>query len=89
MVSEETEVLEVREDLLHGLPRVLGLLAAGDDQLAGPEEEDHDLRVLEPVYKAGELLGLILDPVKVEPDGDLVQVDAEPRSAEVTMFWIL
>ena len=43
-------------------------------------EQHHDLRRVQAVDEPGELLGLVLDLVQVEPDRDLVQVD---RRAEV------
>src|SRR5690606_3043342 len=39
-------------------------------------EEYHHFWILEAVYQPGKLFGLVLDPVKVEPDRNLVQVDA-------------
>jgi len=51
-----------------------GLLAARDDELAGAEQERDDLGLVEAVDEAGELLGLVLDVLEAETDGDGVEV---------------
>ncbi len=54
---------------------VFGLLAAGDDELAGAEQERDDLGLVEPVDQSGELFGLVLDVLEAEADSDRVQVE--------------
>ena len=66
---------ELRGDLVYGAGDVLGDLRAGADHLAGSEEQDDDLGVVQPVDESGELLGLVLDLLQTEGDGDRVEVD--------------
>ena len=74
-VSDEAEIGEVREDLLHSPFGILWFLPSGDDQFSGSKEQNHDLWILQPVDKPGELFWLILDPFEIEPNSNLVQVD--------------
>src|SRR5579871_274475 len=66
---------ELRRDLLHGEVDVRRLPGPGADELPGAEQEDHDPGLFHPAHEARELLGLVLDPVEAEGDGDGVEVD--------------
>jgi len=54
---------------------IVKVLAAGEDDLPGGEDEDNDLRVRNTVDKAGKLFGLVLNILDIERDGQLVEVD--------------
>ena len=66
---------ELGSDLVDGTRDVLGDLRAGADHLAGSEQEDDHLGVIEPVDETGELLGLVFDLLESECDGHGVEVD--------------
>ena len=70
--SHQACIPEFGGDLLDRTGDVLGDLGAGADHLSGAEEKDDDLGVVEPVDESGELLGLVLDLLESEGDGDCV-----------------
>src|SRR3989337_2177531 len=72
--TQESGGLQLGRDLLHGLLDVRGLAGARADELAAAEEEDDDLRHVDPVDEPGELLRLVLDLPQPEGDRDRVQV---------------
>jgi len=49
--------------------------AAGNNEFPGAKEQGDDLGVVESVDETGELLGLVLDVLEAQPDGDRVQVE--------------
>src|SRR6266566_2465832 len=53
--------LQLGRDLLDGLLDVRGLAGPGADDLAASEHEQDDLRLVDAVHEAGELLRLVLD----------------------------
>src|SRR5689334_21253068 len=73
-LEQQAEGAELGRDLVDGVPGVLLLAGAGAHQLAAAEDEDDDLGVGEAVDEAGELLGLVLDVLQPEADGDGVEV---------------
>src|SRR3989442_12924752 len=73
--AEEPGRLQLARDLLDRLLDVGGLPRARADELAAPEQEDDDLRLVDPVDEAGELLRLILDFAGAERNRDRIQVD--------------
>src|SRR5271170_313848 len=73
--AQEARALELLGDLLDGDFDVRRLARARADQLSTAEQQDHDLRHVNPADEAGELFGLVLDPVESERDRDRVQVD--------------
>src|SRR5437667_9066135 len=72
--------LELGRDLFDGLLDVRGLAGPRADDLAAAEHEQDDLRLVNPIHEAGELLRLVFDGTEPEGDRDRVQVDL---SAEV------
>src|SRR3972149_6811205 len=82
--TQESGGLQLGRDLLHGLLDVRGLAGACADELAAAEEEDDDLRHVDPVDEPGELLRLVLDLLEAQGDRDRVQVDlrAEVRGGD-------
>src|SRR3990170_4495556 len=82
--TQESGGLQLGRDLLHGLLDVRGLAGACADELAAAEEEDDDLRHVDPVDEPGKLLRLVLDLPQPEGDRDRVQVDlrAEVRRGD-------
>src|SRR2546425_9683104 len=81
---QEPVRLELGRDLLDGLLDVRGLAGPRADDLAAAEHEQDDLRFVDPVHEAGELLRLVLDGTEPEGDRDRVQVDlgAEVRRGD-------
>src|SRR5881296_602930 len=81
---QEPVRLELGRDLLDGLLDVRGLASPRADDLAAPEHEEDDLRLVDAVHEAGELLRLVLDGTEPEGDRDRVQVDlgAEVRRGD-------
>ena len=75
LAVQQTELLEPGDDLVDRLAGVLGLLAAGDDELAGAKQQRDDVRVVEPVDEPRELLGFVLDVLQAEADGNGVEVE--------------
>ncbi len=63
---------ELRRDLVDRAGDVLRHLGAGADHLAGAEQQDDHLGVVQPVDQPGELLGLVLDFLEAERYGDRV-----------------
>src|SRR6266511_1922089 len=72
---QEPVRLELGRDLLDGLLDVRGLARAGAHDLAAAEHEQDDLRLVDAIHEAGELLRLVLDGTEPEGDRDRVQVD--------------
>src|SRR5437879_12103077 len=72
---QEPVRLELGRNLLDGLLDVRGLAGPRADDLAAAEHEQDDLRLVDPVHEAGELLRLVLDGTAPEGDRDRVQVD--------------
>ena len=66
---------ELAGDIVDGTDGVVLDLGACADELSGSEQEDDDLGVIEPEDETGELLGLVLDPLESEGDGDGVEVE--------------
>src|SRR2546422_7533254 len=81
---QEPVRLELGRDLLHGLLDVRGLAGPRAHDLAAAEHEEDDLRLVDAVHEAGELLRLVLDGTEPEGDRDRVQVDlgAEVRRGD-------
>src|SRR2546426_3903604 len=81
---QEPVRLEHGSDLLDGLLDVRGLAGPRAHDLAAAEHEQDDLRLVDPVHEAGELLRLVLDRTEPEGDRDRVQVDlgAEVRRGD-------
>src|SRR5256712_9058011 len=67
--------LELGRDLLDGLLDVRGLAGPRADDLAAAEHEQDDLRLVDAVHEAGELLRLVLDGTEPEGDRHRFQVD--------------
>src|SRR2546425_3867024 len=72
---QEPVRLELGRDLLDGLLDVRGLAGPRADDLPAAEHEEDDLRLVDAVHEAGELLRLVLDGTEPEGDRDRVQVD--------------
>src|SRR5712691_1231117 len=72
---QEPVRLELGRDLLDGLLDVRRLAGPRADDLAAAEHEQDDLRLVDAVHEAGELLRLVLDGTEPEGDRDRVQVD--------------
>src|SRR3989442_1682192 len=70
---QETGRFQLGRDLLDGFLDVLGLARSRADELAAPEQEDDDLRLLETVDEAGELLRLVLG--SAEDAGNRLKVE--------------
>src|SRR6266511_2242043 len=68
---------QLGRDLLDGLLDVRGLARAGAHDLAAAEHEQDDLRLVDAIHEAGELLRLVLDGTEPEGDRDRVQVVPE------------
>src|SRR3989454_1368539 len=66
---------QLARDPLDRLLDVGGLPRTRADELAAPEQEDDDLRLVDSIDEAGELLRLVLDLPGAERDRDRVQVD--------------
>src|SRR2546422_11606921 len=81
---QEPVRLELGRDLLDGLLDVRGLAGPRAHDLAAAEHEQHDLRLVDPVHEAGELLRLVLNGTEPEGNRDRVQVDlgAEVRRGD-------
>src|SRR5881397_3685470 len=77
---QEPVRLELGRDLLDGLLDVRGLAGPRADDLAAAEHEQDDLRLVDAVHQAGELLRLVFDGAGPEGDRDCVEVE---RGAEV------
>src|SRR2546422_3557449 len=74
-LPEETCRFQLLRDPLDRPLHVRRLPRARADELPGPEQEDDDLRLVDPVHEPGELLRLVLDLLQPEGDRDRVQVD--------------
>src|SRR5437660_6729573 len=72
---KESGRLQLGRNLLDGLLDIRGRPCACAHELAASEEEDDDLRFIDPVHEAGELLRFVLDLASTEGDRDRVQVD--------------
>src|SRR2546426_11806895 len=72
---QETGRFQLGRDLLDGFLDVLGLARSRADELAAPEQEDDDLRLVDPIDEAGEPLWLVLDLPGAERDCNRIQVD--------------
>ena len=68
-------VAELGGDVVDRTDGILFDLGSGADELSGSEEEDDDLGVIQPEDETGELLGLVLDALESEGDGDGVEVE--------------
>src|SRR5437899_4489213 len=81
---QEPVRLELGRDLLDGLLDVRGLAGPRADDLAAAEHEQDDLRLVDAVDEAGELLRLVFDGTEPEGNRDRVQVDlgAEVRRGD-------
>src|SRR2546427_52819 len=79
--TEESGRLQLLRDLLDRLLDVGGLPGARAHELAAPEQEDDDLRLVDAVHEAGELLRLVLHLLESEGDRDRVQVDLRAQVA--------
>jgi hypothetical protein len=75
---QQSEVLEFTGDDADGVRGVLGPLPASDDDFPRPEQQRDDVGFVEPVDKPGELLGLVLDVLQPQPDGDSGQLQVAP-----------
>src|SRR5207247_2867713 len=73
--TQESGGLQLGRDLLHSFLDVGGLASARADELPAPEQEDDDLRHVDPVHESRELLRLVLDLLQAEGDCDRVQFD--------------
>src|SRR5580693_8983909 len=74
-LTEEVRPLQLRGDLLDGATDVGRSPSPRADQLPTAEEENDHRRVLQPADEPRELLGLVLDSVETERDGDRVEVE--------------
>src|SRR6266550_3544237 len=72
---KESGRFQLGRNLLDGLLDIRGRPCAGAHELAASEEEDDDLRLIDAVHEAGELLWFVLDLASAERDRDRVQVD--------------
>src|SRR5207249_4069952 len=77
---QEAVRLELGRDLLDRLLDVRGLAGPRADHLAAAEHEQDDLRLVDAVHQAGELLRFVFDGAGPEGDRDCVEVE---RGAEV------
>jgi hypothetical protein len=57
---------------------IFEILTAGENDLAGREQECNDLGILDPVHEARELLGFVFDILKVQGNDNLIKVDVFP-----------
>src|SRR5712692_6420653 len=60
-LTEESGGLQLLRDLRDSLLNVLGLPCSGAHELAAAKEEHHDLRLVDAVHEARELLRFVLD----------------------------
>src|SRR2546427_539993 len=74
---EEPGRFQLGGDLLDGPLHVGGFPRASADGLPTPEQEDHDLGLVDPVHEAGELLRPVLGPA--EDAGDRLKVELLPE----------
>src|SRR5213083_810069 len=72
---KESGRLQLGRNLLDGLLDIRGPPCACAHELSASEEEDDDLRFIDPVHEAGELLRFVFDLASTEGDRDRVQVD--------------
>src|SRR2546427_1959634 len=77
---QEPVRLELGRDLLDGLLDVRGLAGPRADDLAAAEHQEDDLRLVDAIDEARELLRLVFD--RTGPEGDRDRVEVE-RGAEV------
>src|SRR6058998_1066661 len=77
---QEPVRLELSRDLLDGLLDVRGLAGPRADDLAAAEHQEDDLRLVDAIDEARELLRLVFD--RTGPEGDRDRVEVE-RGAEV------
>src|SRR2546421_13032508 len=70
---------QLGRNLLDGLLTIRGRPCAWAHELAAPEEEDVDLRLIDAGHEAGELLWFVLDLASAERDRDRVQVDVRRK----------
>ena len=76
---QESRRLQLGRDLLDGLVDIGGLAGAGTDELPASEEEKDDLRLVDAIHEAGELLWFVLDLPQPEGDRDRIQIDLRPE----------
>src|SRR5207245_11743376 len=83
-LPQEASGLQFLRDLLDGLLDVLRFAGAGAHELAAAEQEDDDLRFVDPIHEARELFRLVLNFLQPQGDRDRVQVDlrAEVRRSD-------
>src|SRR3989449_2835885 len=77
--AQEPARLELGRDLLDRLVDVRGLPGPRAHDLATAEHEEDDLRLLDAVHEARELLRLVLDGARAEGDRDRVEVELGPE----------
>src|SRR5665647_3594497 len=68
----KAQAFKLLHDLIYRISRVFGLSTTCDNQFAGTEQKNDHLRLRQPVDKTGELLGLVLNVLKPEADGNCV-----------------
>src|SRR2546428_9610009 len=73
---QEPVRLELGRDLLDGLLDVRGLAGPRADDLAAAEHQEDDLRLVDAIDEARELLRLVFD--RTGPEGDRDRVEVEP-----------
>src|SRR5205809_849766 len=76
---KESGRLQLGRNLLDGLLDIGGGPRTCAHELAASEEEDDDLRFINAVHEAGELLRLVLGPA--EDEGDRLQVELLPEGS--------
>src|SRR5438874_715168 len=76
---KESGRLQLGRNLLDGLLDIRGRPCACAHELAASEEEDDDLRFIDPVHESRELLRLVLGPA--EDEGDRLQVELLPEGS--------
>ena len=73
-LAKQSECIELRTDSFERLLSLCGFRAARDDDFARPEQEQHDVWLVESVDETGELLGFVLDGFQTETYCDCVQI---------------
>src|SRR5438132_4497194 len=81
---QEPVRLELSRDLLDGLLDVRGLAGSRADDLAAAEHQEDDLRLVDSIDEAWELLRLVFDGAGPEGDRDRIEVEwsAEVRGGD-------
>src|SRR5207249_4940355 len=77
--TQEARRFQLGGDLLDGLLDIRRPPGAGADELAAPEQEVDDLRFVDAVHQAGELLRCVLRPA--EDAGDRLEIELFPEGS--------